>query len=156
MKSLCKALLLALAISVTPACAVGMSPTVRTVVMQRHDRDCLVAAVAMLGGWRYEEVDLARRVLSIPFKPEGLEVRDGMRILTALGHRVSYLPPPALDIVPGPRGILITSDPGQTTGHAVLIDSGLIYDPQIPYTTPWVLWFHERPETVIDGIVVIE
>ena len=139
-----------------PACAVGMTQVLPPVIMQRHDQDCLIASLAMLGGWSYDEVEVARRVMEVPFVTAGgVVVHEGLRIAATLGTPMVYLPPPTLGAVPSPRGILVVTIPGVSSGHAVLIDRDYIFDPKIPYAMPWVLWFHQRPEATVLGIIVV-
>ena len=156
MKSFCKALVVALSlVLVAPACAVGMSPSLPQVVRQRNDKDCLIAAMAMLGEWSYDEVDQTRRALEIPFVDGGLPVRDGLRIMAALGKPGAYLVAPNLATVPSPRGILVVQTPGQFSAHAVLISRGMILDPSLPLSQFWVLWFRAQPLAQVLGIVVL-
>lgn len=155
MKRFGSALLLTLVLAFGPACAVGLAPTVATLVQQRNAKDCLIATVAMLGSWSYEEVEETRLTLKLEYETHGFTVENALKIMDALGKPGKYQPPPSLGNVPAQSGILIVSEPGQLSAHAVVIDPrGLIYDPAMPYAMSWVLWFRDRPDAWLDGIVV--
>ena len=145
MRKIAGILLLTLAVS---ACSLGLSPTLLpNHVRQRTSVDCLLASLATLGGWTYEQAETARIAAGITYH-DGLDPSEAVTIAARLGKRlqIDYTPNPVQE-----DGIFVAKwgDPSLSVAghHAVYLQDGWVYDPSQDQPQPWVLWLTEMPGT---------
>jgi hypothetical protein len=132
----------------TNGCAVGMQPVIPPIVPQRHAQDCMVAALAMWGGWDYETVDAARQKLGIQFD-KGLSLTASVSIAKSLGERLKVVTGGQTYNPITTEGILVIGEAGQYPLHAVYTTRGLIYDPQYVMPRPHQLFWQDHSETFV-------
>lgn len=107
-----------------------------TLVRQRTDGDCGVAALATLACLRYEEVHaVAATVDRVRHGLCGMRVRDLHRVGEQLGLAFEWRRRYELD---EDAGLLVVHGPhAARDGHAVAAYDGLLFDPLERFPQPW-------------------
>lgn len=114
---------------------------------QRNGRDCGVAAVAILARVGYDEAAVAHP----DARPDdGLQAMEVARMLRRLTGRIIHLrgdhedqPLAFLRTLPRPAIVLIHED-GDVRGHYVVLENGVVYDPERERPIPLERYPHRR------------
>ncbi len=126
-------------------------------IRQRNERDCGVAAAAMLAGVSYARAARVRPRSRPRDGLQAMEVAVMLRLLTGRLVRLSGAAEGwalrAWPALPDPAMVLI-HEPGSTRGHYVVVAAGRVYDPEQGAGAPLAEYAHA--DWVISRVLSLE